>query len=56
MLTKSDLRLIKELLDEQKGDIDKEFKKLKEDIIRFKDEILHEIMDLRNDVTVITGY
>ncbi len=29
---------------------------VKEDIIQFKDDILHEIIDLRDDITVTTGY
>lgn len=33
-----------------------EMKALRNDIIGFKDEILHEISDLRDDVTVTTGY
>lgn len=49
MLTRSDLKLIKELLNEQQ-------KIIEEKMIRFKDEILHEIVDLRDDVAVITGY
>ncbi|MDO8497918.1 MAG: hypothetical protein Q7S61_05245 [bacterium] len=53
MLNKSDTqtikKIVKELLDEQKED-------LEEKITRFKDEILHEIVDLRDDVAVITGY
>ena len=53
MLTKSDTqtikKIVKELLDEQKVD-------LEEKLTRFKDEILHEIVDLRDDVAVITGY
>ena len=53
MLTKADTqtikKIVKELLDEQKVD-------LEEKLTRFKDEILHEIVDLRDDVAVITGY
>lgn len=35
---------------------DKKFVKLENDIVQFKDDILHEIVDLRDDITVVTGY
>lgn len=54
MLTKSDLFKIKELLDNYSTKTD--FKELREDIVKFKDEILDEIRDLREEVTVVTGY
>jgi len=34
----------------------KEFKILKDDVVQFKDEILHEIINLRDDNAVLTGY
>ncbi len=49
MLTKSDLKLIKELVDNSRIE-------LKEDIVKFKDEILHEIISLRDEVTIVVGY
>ncbi len=32
------------------------FKQMEENIVLFKDQILHEIVDLRDDVAVVTGY
>lgn len=53
MLTKSDFLKIKQLVDESVG---KTEKRLKQDIVQFKDDILKEIKDLREEVTVVTGY
>lgn len=53
MLTKKDLQAISELIDTK---INPKFKKLREEIIKFKDEILGEIKELRDDVSVVTGY
>lgn len=36
--------------------LEKKTDNLKNDIYRFKDEILHEIVDLRDDFAVLTGY
>lgn len=36
--------------------IDTSHQSLKEDIVEFKDEILHEILNLRDDIAVITRY
>ncbi|QQG43989.1 MAG: hypothetical protein HYW86_03955 [Candidatus Roizmanbacteria bacterium] len=49
MLTKSDLEQIKKI-------INMELEPLKEDIVLFKDEILYEIIDLRDDISVVVGY
>lgn len=51
MLTKIDINKLKEVF-VTKG----EFKDLKNDIVAFKDEILHEIIKLRDDITVVIGY
>ncbi len=53
MLTKTDLENIRQLIKEE---VDFKIDALKEDIVLFKDEILHEIVNLRDDVTVLTGY
>ena len=51
MLTKIDINKLKEIFVTKD-----EFKDLKNDIVTFKDEILHEIIKLRDDITVIIGY
>lgn len=51
MLTKTDINRLKEVFVTKD-----EFKDLKNDIITFKDEILHEIIKLRDDITVVIGY
>jgi hypothetical protein len=78
MLSKTDLQLIKELIDEsfdkkltpfreevtkeiinlygEVGRLDQKIDHLRNDIVQFKDDILHEIVDLRDDITVATGY
>jgi len=48
MITDSDIKKIK-------TELKKDFA-TKEDLIDFKDAILHEIRDLRDDITVTTGY
>lgn len=49
---KEDIAEVKVELANVKEDVSK----VKEDIIQFKDDILHEIVNLRDDVTVTTGY
>ncbi len=72
MLTKSDLKQIKELivdshfiLEERletrlEERLEKKFNgkidTLKQDLVKFKDEILHEIISLRDEVTIVVGY
>lgn len=51
MLTKIDINKLKEILVTKD-----ELKELKNNIISFKDEILHEIIKLREDITVVIGY
>ncbi|MEK7096966.1 MAG: hypothetical protein AAB859_01470 [Patescibacteria group bacterium] len=51
MLTKIDINKLKEVFVTKD-----EFKDLKNDIVTFKDEILHEIIKLRDDITVVIGY
>ena len=51
MLTKIDINKLKEIFVTKD-----EFKDLKNDIVTSKDEILHEIIKLRDDITVIIGY
>lgn len=57
MLTKSDIKLISQLFsDEFSEKFSEARKKLKEDLVNFKDEILSEVKKLREEVTVVTGY
>lgn len=49
MLTNTDLEIIKQIINDARDE-------LKEDITLFKDQILKEIIDLRDDVTVVTSY
>lgn len=49
MLTKTDIKNIKEIFRN-------DFNKMREEIIQFKDDILNEIIKLREDNTVIVGY
>lgn len=51
MLTKIDINKLREAFVTKD-----EFKDLKNDIVTFKDEILHEIIKLRDDITVVIGY
>lgn len=51
MLTKIDINKLKEAFITKD-----EFKDLKNDIVTFKDEILHEIIKLRDDITVVISY
>jgi hypothetical protein len=51
MLTKIDINKLKEAFVTKD-----EFKDLKNDIVTFKDEVLHEIIKLRDDITVVIGY
>lgn len=46
-------KYIGEIKNEIKYDVVHE---IREDIIKFKDEILHEIVALREDITVVRGY
>ena len=55
--TKEEVRLIvREEVKEDLAEVKKVLAKVKDDIIEFKDEILHEIVNLRDDVTVTTSY
>lgn len=62
MLTKSDLKQIQNLLNRAlkgfatKDDLQGLKKELKNDIVQFKDDILHEIIELREANTITTGY
>lgn len=49
MLTKDDVKIIKELLVEQET-------RFKNDVVEFKDEILAEIIKLRDDLTMVEGW
>lgn len=51
MLTKIDINKLREVFITKD-----EFKDLKNNIVTFKDEILHEIIKLRDDITVVIGY
>ena len=60
-LTKNDLKLIRGVVDEvvveKVTDIVAENNQvIREEIIQFKDDILGEIVKLREDVAVVTGY
>lgn len=57
MLTKSDLEKIRAVTSELIFEGNKSLKnELKEEIILFKDAILGEIKNLREEVTIVTGY
>jgi predicted S18 family serine protease len=62
MLTKKDLSQIRNLMVEvvvqytQKFSTKSEFKELKNDIAQFKDDILKEIVSLREEVTIVGGF
>ncbi len=57
MLTKKDLQQISQIITEAFDDPNNSLRKeLKNDLLTFKDEILGEIKDLRDDVAVVTGY
>ena len=60
MLTKTDILTIKQLIKDEISEgispLKKEISTMKEDIIQFKDEILKEIVDLRDYIAVTTGY
>lgn len=64
MLTKFDLKSIKQLISDANDQLIDTFSKLhvqtkeelKNDIINFKDQILKEIKKLREDVISVTGY
>ncbi len=58
MLTKTDLQKIKKLFENfaTKDDFDQHRKEVHGDIVQFKDDILKEIVDLRDNITVITEY
>jgi len=51
MLTKTDISKLREVFATKD-----EFKEIKNNIISFKDEILQEIIKLRDDITVVIGY
>jgi len=53
MLTENDIKLLKEVF-ATKDDLMRYA--LKEDLIKFKDEILHEIRSMRQELIVIIGY
>jgi len=57
--TKADLKALEARQDNKfatKDDLKKTQKSLKDTIIEFKDEILHEIKGLREEVTLVIGY
>lgn len=56
MLTKKDINLLKETF-ATKDELKEELKKYatKADIVTFKDEILHEIVKLRDEVAIVGG-
>jgi len=57
MLTHNDLTKIDQLIQKRTQGSEKRVKKaIKEDVLKFKDEVLGEIQDLRDDVAVVTGY
>jgi hypothetical protein len=49
MLTKKDVQLIQGMIDESKVE-------LRSEILSFKDEILHEIRGMREELTIVIGY
>ncbi|MBP9691464.1 hypothetical protein KBD81_05300 [Candidatus Woesebacteria bacterium] len=53
MLTQEDTETI---LDIVQREVNSSKKELKNDILQFKDDILTEILHLRDDIAVITGY
>lgn len=53
MLTNKDLTKIDALIQKRIQDSQAQ---TKEDLVRFKDDILSKIQDLRDDVAVVTGY
>lgn len=62
MLTRNDIKVLKEIFATKK-DLEKFSTKddlnnfaLKEDLITFKDEILHEIQGMRQELIIIIGY
>lgn len=55
MITDADIKKMKKVFS-TKEDLQQLEKKLTNNIVEFKDEILHEIIALREDITVITGY
>ncbi len=55
MLTQSDMKKLEEKFI-TKDEFHREFKSVKDLIIEFKDQILHEIKGLREDVAIVTGY
>lgn len=68
MLNKSDLKAIRDILNDALNSLREEFIErfadkndlkrfaLKDDLVSFKDEILGEIKSLREEVTIVTGY
>lgn len=57
MLTNKDLTKIDQLIRKRTQESEKRVKNaIKEDILQFKDEVLGELQDLRDDVAVVTGY
>jgi hypothetical protein len=55
MITQKDITKLEEKF-ATKDDLRKTEKSITEAITTFKDEILHEIKNLREDVTIVTGY
>lgn len=55
MLTKNDFKKLEEKF-ATKEDLKTHETKYKEIVVSFKDEILHEIKAMREELTIITGY
>jgi len=55
MITDVDITKLKKVF-VTKDELTQTEKSIKDVIIDFKDEILHEIKGLREDVTIVTGY
>jgi len=55
MITDSDIKKLKVVF-ATKDDLKKLDNKLSNNIIEFKDEILHEIVALRKDISVVSGH
>lgn len=49
MLTKRDFETIRNIIAEAQ-------QKLKEDMLAFKDEVLHEITSMRDEIGILVGY
>lgn len=55
MITNADIKKLKTVF-ATKEELQQLEKRLTNNIIEFKDEILHEIVALREDMAVVTGY